>query len=62
MKQIRADIRYVVKGERSIFYPAEREKSVWPAEEHPMTLTDLRPLPERDHHRTQWFHAGGPHH
>jgi hypothetical protein len=44
MKQIRADIRYVVKGERSIFYPAEREKSVWPAEEHPMTLTDARAL------------------
>jgi len=42
MKQIRADIRYVVKGERSIFYPADREKSVWPAEEHPMTLTDMR--------------------
>lgn len=44
MKQIRADIRYVVKGERSIFYPADREKSVWPAEEHTMTLTDARPL------------------
>jgi hypothetical protein len=44
MKQIHADIRYVVKGERSIFYPADREKSVWPAEEHSMALTDMRPL------------------
>lgn len=42
--QIRSTIRYVVKGERSIFYPAEREKSYWPAEEHVMTLTDMRPL------------------
>jgi hypothetical protein len=44
MKQIQADIRYVVKGERSIFYPADREKSTWPAEEHSMTLTDMRPV------------------
>ncbi len=44
MKQIRTDIRYVVKGERSIFYPADRDKSVWPAEDHVMTLTDMRPL------------------
>ncbi len=44
MTQIQADIRYVVKGERSIFYPAEREKSVWPGEDHLMTLTDMRPL------------------
>ena len=38
-KQIKAAIRYVVKGERSIFYPADRDKSYWPAEEHEMTLT-----------------------
>ena len=44
MQQIQADIRYVVKGERSIFYPADREKSVWPAEDHLVTLTDMRPL------------------
>jgi hypothetical protein len=47
MKQIRTEIRYVVKGERSIFYPADREKSVWPAEEHIMTLTDMRPLQQQ---------------
>ena len=44
MKQITADIRYVVKGERTIFYPADREKSYWPGEDHAMTLTDMRPL------------------
>jgi hypothetical protein len=43
-RQIEADIRYVVKGERAIFYPAEREKSYWPGEEHRMTITDARPL------------------
>jgi hypothetical protein len=42
--QIAADIRYVVKGERTIFYPADRDKSYWPAEEHRVTLTDMRPL------------------
>src|SRR5262245_33686278 len=43
-RQIRTDIRYVVKGERAIFYPAEREKTYWPPEDHVMTLTDMRPL------------------
>ena len=36
-----------MKGERSIFYPAEREKSVWPAEDHEVTLTDMRPLQQQ---------------
>lgn len=43
-RQIRTALRYVVKGERSIFYPAEREKSYWPGEDHEVTLTDARPL------------------
>jgi hypothetical protein len=47
MKQIQTDIRYVVKGERSIFYPADRDKSYWPADDHRMTLTDLRPLQDQ---------------
>ncbi len=46
-RQITTPIRYVVKGERSIFYPAEREKSVWPAEDHAVTLTDMRPLQQQ---------------
>ena len=39
-KQVKATIRYVVKGEKSIFYPADRAKSYWPAEDHEMTLED----------------------
>jgi hypothetical protein len=41
---IRATIRYVVKGESAIFYPAEREKSYWPADDREMTITDARPF------------------
>ena len=43
-KQIKATIRYVVKGEKTIFYPADRDKSYWPAEDHEITLTDMRPF------------------
>jgi len=43
-KQIQSAIRYVVKGEQTIFYPAERERSYWPADDHVMTITDARPL------------------
>ena len=41
-KEIDANIRYVVPGESAIFYPADREKSYWPAEDHMMTLRNLR--------------------
>jgi hypothetical protein len=41
---IRTQIRYVVKGEKAIFYPADREKSYWPPEDHEMTVTDARPF------------------
>jgi hypothetical protein len=43
-RTIRATIRYVVKGETAIFYPADREKSYWPPDDHEMTITDARPL------------------
>jgi hypothetical protein len=43
-RQITTDIRYVVKGERSIYCPGEREKTYWPRDDRPMTLTDMRPL------------------
>lgn len=46
-RQLQATIRYVVKGESAIFYPAEREKSYWPAEQHVVTITDMRPLREQ---------------
>lgn len=42
--RIRSTIRYVVKGESAIFYPADREKSYWPPEDHEMTITDARPF------------------
>lgn len=41
---IRAVIRYVVKGEKAIFYPADRARSYWPADDHEMTITDARPF------------------
>jgi hypothetical protein len=44
---IRTQIRYVVKGEKAIFYPAQRERSYWPPEDHEMTVTDARPLREQ---------------
>lgn len=42
--QITASIRYVKKGEAAVFYPAEREKSYWPEDDHAMLITDARPL------------------
>jgi hypothetical protein len=42
--QIKATIRYVVKGERAIFYAAERDKSYWPGDDHEVLITDLRSL------------------
>ncbi len=47
MKQIRSDIRYVVKGERAIFYPADRDKSYWPGEDHEVILTDARSVQDQ---------------
>jgi hypothetical protein len=29
-----ATIRYVIAGEKAVFYPTDRERSYWPAEEH----------------------------
>ena len=42
--QIKATIRYVVKGERAVFYASEREKSYWPEDDHEVVITDLRSL------------------
>lgn len=42
--QIKAMIRYVVKGEQAIFYPCERDKSYWPGDDHEVMITDLRSL------------------
>jgi hypothetical protein len=43
-RRIEASIRYVVKGESAVFYPAERERSYWPPDDHVMTVTDARPF------------------
>lgn len=43
---VEATIRYVVKGEHTIFYPGDREKSYWPGEDHKMAITDLRSVGE----------------
>jgi hypothetical protein len=43
-RQITTTIRYVVRGETARFYPADRERSYWPADDHQVTLTDMRPL------------------
>ena len=42
--QVEATIRYVVKGESTIFYPGDREKSYWPGEDHRMQVSNLRSL------------------
>jgi hypothetical protein len=46
-RQIKAVIRYVVKGERAIFHASEREKSYWPGEDHEVPVTDLRSLDDQ---------------
>lgn len=43
MSAVEALIRYVVAGEKAIFYPADRERSYWPAEEHRVAIEDMRP-------------------
>jgi len=42
--RIDATIRYVMKGESAVFYPADREKSYWPPDDHVMSITDARPF------------------
>lgn len=43
-KQIQTKIHYVVKGESTVFYPGDRDKSYWPGEDHLVTVTDARPV------------------
>lgn len=43
---VRTKIKYVVKGEHTIFYPGDRDKSYWPGEFHEMDVTDIHSLPE----------------
>jgi len=39
---IDAVIRYVVAGEKAVFYPADRERSYWPGEEHRVRIQSMR--------------------
>jgi hypothetical protein len=39
---VEASIRYVVAGEKAVFYPADRERSYWPVEEHRVSIADMR--------------------
>jgi hypothetical protein len=39
---VEAPIRYVVPGEKAVFYPGERERSYWPEEDHLMRIENLR--------------------
>jgi len=39
---VEAPIRYVVAGEKAVFYPADRERSYWPGEEHRVAIADMR--------------------
>jgi hypothetical protein len=40
---VKARIKYVVAGEKAVFYPTSREKSYWPADEHVMSVESMRP-------------------
>lgn len=40
---VRAAIKYVVRGQKATFYAGEREKSHWPGEEHEVFVHDMRP-------------------
>jgi len=39
---VEASIRYVVAGEKAVFYPGDRERSYWPGEEHRVPIADMR--------------------
>src|SRR5262245_3271026 len=40
---VRATIRYAVPGETAKFYPTNRSRSYWPAEEHTVEIRNARP-------------------
>src|SRR5690348_16226903 len=43
MTGVDAIIRYVVAGEKAIFYPADRDRSYWPGDERRVRIEDVRP-------------------
>lgn len=47
-RTVKTKIRYVVKGESTIFYPGDRDKSYWPGEDHEVEVTDLHSVSESE--------------
>ena len=43
-RDVRAPMKYVVRGEKATFYAGDRERSYWPGEEHEVTYHDMRPI------------------
>jgi hypothetical protein len=40
---VETSIRYVVAGEKSVFYAADRARSYWPPDEHRVRIHSMRP-------------------
>ncbi len=41
-QDVRAVIRYVVRGEKATFYAGDRDRSYWPGEDHTVNIHDVR--------------------
>ncbi len=44
---VMAELRFVVRGEKSIFYAADRARSYWPADPHTVAIHDVRPIADK---------------
>lgn len=45
-RDVRAMMKYVVRGEKATFYAGDRDRSYWPGEEHEVTFHDMRLMAE----------------
>ncbi len=43
-QDVRATMKYVVRGEKATFYAGDRERSYWPGEDHEVLFHDMRPF------------------
>jgi hypothetical protein len=41
---VEALIKYVPRGVRAVFYPTDRSRSTWPADERRLEIRDMSPL------------------
>jgi hypothetical protein len=46
-RDVRATMKYVVRGEKATFYAGDRDKSYWPGEEHEVVFHDMRPIAQK---------------